>query len=127
MKLYCNRGFAKNNLKDYNKKIRQYTLLISDEGIFKVIGKNINKMIIKKDIVESIRQKDEELVLDKSEVDFIKHDKIPLNYSKQEYFEEVFTINDEINIVCTNDTIWYAEYFNDVHKHIALNIISNNV
>ena len=127
MKLYSKTGFDKNNLKHYNKKIRQYNLLISDEGIFKLVGKILLKMIIKKDSVKNIKFKNEELILYNSDFYFIEYNKIPFNYSNQEYCEEIFIINDEINIVCLNDKIWYAEYSNENNTQTVLNIITNIV
>ena len=127
MKLYSNKILNKKNFSSYNKKTRKDTFLISNEGIFKFFGKNIKKMIIKKDDVINLKKDNENFILDKSEIEYIENDKIPFVYTQQENDEELYIVNDDMNIVCTNDVIWYIEFSNNTHLTSAMNIIINNV
>ena len=127
MKLYSKEGLNRKNLNIYNNKKRKYSFLVSNEGIFKVSGKNITKLIIKNDDVEHINDSNKSFYLDKSEIEFITSNKIPFVYSEQEYDEEIFIVNDDVNIVCVNNETWYAEYSNKGHTRFALNIMLNNV
>lgn len=127
MKLYSNKNFKINNLDKYSKKTRKFSYLISNEGIFKSIDKKISKLIIKSDEVEYITEPNGRFMLDKSEISFIETSKIPFNYSELQYEEELFIVNDDINIVCVNDVTWYIEFANKAHMPLALNIMLNNV
>ena len=127
MKLYSKDRLNRKKLNNYNIKKRNYSFLVSNEGIFKVSGKSISKLIIKNDEVEHINDSNKSFYLDKSDIDFITSNKIPFVYSEQEYDEEIFIVNDDINIVCVNNEIWYAEYSNKGHTRFALNIMLNNV
>ena len=109
--------------------------LIKDKYIVKKIptliflknSSSVSKLIIKNDEVEHINDSNKSFYLDKSDIDFITSNKIPFVYSEQEYDEEIFIVNDDINIVCVNNEIWYAEYSNKGHTRFALNIMLNNV
>tara|TARA_X000000368_G_scaffold187965_1_gene148248 strand:+ start:967 stop:1350 length:384 start_codon:yes stop_codon:yes gene_type:complete len=127
MKLYSSGALNKNNFSAHNKRTRKETFLISNEGIFKLFGKSIKKMIIKKDDVEHLNESNEKLILDNSEIIYIEYNKVPFVYTQQENDEELFIVNDDISIVCVNDVVWYIEFNNKAHLTTAINIIRNNV
>tara|TARA_B100000482_G_C12574335_1_gene285315 strand:- start:128 stop:517 length:390 start_codon:yes stop_codon:yes gene_type:complete len=129
MKLYSTLTLRRNNFQHYNKINRKCIFLISNEGIFKINNENadIKKMIIKNDNVDTFAENDNKLMFDKSDIEYIQHDKIPFKYTKHEYNEELFIVNDDINIVSINDIIWYIEFNNISNLPHAKNIIHKNV
>ena len=123
MKLYSKKKLNETKLSEYNKKLKKETLLISDEGIFKIYGSNVCKMILTKDEIEDT----EHVIFDKSEYYFIDYNKIPFTYTKIDYDQKIFIVNDHISIICVNDSVWYVEFSNLSHYSSALNIIANSV
>lgn len=129
MKLYTTKPLSYNNLNNFNKKSKNYSILISNEGIFKINDENkkIKKLIIKNDNVEYFNENNIDLILDKSIIEYIDYDKIPYMYTKTDMQEEIFIINDDVNIIYLNNKIWYIEFYNKSHLDLAKSIILKNV
>tara|TARA_B100002051_G_C16646057_1_gene591272 strand:- start:768 stop:1157 length:390 start_codon:yes stop_codon:yes gene_type:complete len=129
MKLYIQHDLRNQNLNKYNKKERTCSFLISDEGIFTVSNtdKTITKVVIKKDVVENFKENEIDFILDKSIVELIKYDKVPYIYTRQEYNEEIFIVNDHMNIVCVNNKVWYIEFNSAAHLTQAKQLVYENV
>ena len=131
MKLYIQHDLRNQNLNKYNKKERTCSFLISDEGIFTVSNtdktKTITKLVIKKDVVENFNENEVDFILDKSIVELIKYDKVPYIYTRQEYNEEIFIVNDHMNIVCVNNKVWYIEFNSTAHLTQAKQLVYENV
>ena len=116
MKLYFNRlekniiDKLRKELTNTTKELVNYEMLYSDEGIFEAKNKKIYRWIIEEDgPVSDINMDKITMVLDETIVNKTATNRVPYNYSSLMINEEVYKINDKMQMKILGDCVVYFE------------------
>ena len=124
MKLYLNmldkRGIErlKKEFVNTTKKIASYEMLYSDEGIFESRSNKVYKWIIEMDgKVSDINIDENTMLLDETIVKKIETKRIPYNYPSYIVNEEVYNINDKMQLKIIDNSV---AYFESEHQNVFI-------
>lgn len=124
MKLYLNmldkRGIdrLKKEFVNTTKEIVSYEMLYSDEGIFESRNKKVYKWIIEMDgKVSDINIDENTMLLDETIMKKIETKRIPYKYSSYIVNEEVYKINDKMQLKIIDNSV---AYFESEHQNVFI-------
>lgn len=100
------------NKKEISEKIRlisytenNFDQLFSNEGIYiyNINVKKIFKLIVEKDNVYEL----DDLIIDDSKLKYVEYTKIPLKYKENKINEKSYKIDEKIEFIVVNNSLYY--------------------
>ena len=106
-------GDVSKKLKHIDREEKNYTLLVSDEGLYIGDDKSLKRMVIYEGNQTDLEEGSVKLKLDRSRVELVVCNKVPLKYSKMEINEVRYKLAGGIEMVVQNDYVQYYEFENE--------------
>lgn len=106
MKIYLkNKKKISEKLTLITNKENNFDQLFSNEGIYMytINNKKIFKLIVEKDNVYEL----EDLIIDDSKVKYVEYTKIPLKYKEKKINEKIYKIDEKIEFIVVNNSLYY--------------------
>lgn len=114
-------------LNNYNKQTKQYKIIYSDDGIYKIYDSNIHHFIIKKEASKTIYCQAGKFQCDMSEISYDKINYIPFNHKLIDITQYKYKVNNKIYFVIeyVNNDIYNVYFDTRDCDDIVINTIND--